>query len=236
VLALYATGRTTGIVLDSGEGATHSVPVFEGYAMPHSIMKCDVAGKDLTLFLWKLLKEAGYSFSLIQEREIIRDIKEKTCRISSDFEKEFKDFGETMTKDVSYELPDKNVIKIGAPQILCSEALFQPSKLSKTSQGVHEIIHQSVTMSDGDLRKDFYANVVLAGGTTLFPNLAERLNAELLVLSRAARIKVISPAERGFTTWIGGSILSSLSTFQSMRITKQEYEEHQEKIVHKKCF
>ena len=67
---------------------------------------------------------------------------------------------------------------------------------------------------DVDVRKDLYANVVLSGGTTMFNNIAERISKEVSALAPSSmKIKVVAPPERKYSVWIGGSILSSLSTF-----------------------
>lgn len=151
--------------MDAGDGVSHFVPIFEGYAFPHAIMRINLAGRDLTEYLLKILSERGHHLTTSAEQEIVKDIKEKLTYVSLDYDDELKEATKTSSKDAQYEVPDGNLITIGSEGFRCPEVLFKPMMIGKEFVGIHEQCFNSIMKSDIDVRKDLYSNIVLSGGT-----------------------------------------------------------------------
>lgn len=231
VLSLYASGRTTGVVLDVGEGVTHCIPVYEGHALPHSITRSDVAGRDVTRQLQLLLRRSGLSLTTTAEADFVKTMKEEACFVTPTGVMD-----ELVEKDAKtqYQLPDGQTVTLSSERYLSPEILFNPSLMGSEEHGAAEVLVNSILKSDLDLRSTLFSQIVLAGGSTLFQGFGDRLLHEVRARSPShTRIRISAPPERIHSTYVGGSILASLATFKSMWATKQEYEEHGSNILHR---
>ncbi|KAI9024026.1 actin family [Hyaloraphidium curvatum] len=247
VLTLYAQGLLTGVVIDSGDGVTHIVPVYDGFALPQNTRRLDVAGRDITRYLIKLLLLRGYAFNRTADFETVRMVKEKLCYVGYDLDLERKLAEETTVLMESYTLPDGRVIKLGSERFEAPEALFQPHLVDVEAAGMAEQLFNAVQSADIDLRQELYKHIVLSGGSTMYPGLPSRLEKEIKQLylanvlkgdtSRLSKfqLKVEDPPRRKHMVFLGGAVLADIMKDKdSFWISKQEWEEQGPKIVEQK--
>lgn len=239
VMSLYSYGRTTGCVLDSGDGVTHVVPVYEGYCIPWAVQRLDLAGRDLSEYFVKILTEGGTSMGSSAEREIVRDMKEVACVVcEEDLEATMKAASERPTDfEHIYEMPDGNKIVLTTERYRVPEVLFDPSLSGRELPGIHQATFNCIQACEIDVRRDLYKSIVLSGGTTMFPGLRDRLEKELKKLAPPSmNVSVVASPQRRYIVWMGASVVAQLSAFPSMLIWKHEYDEAGPGIVHAKCF
>lgn len=234
VLSLYASGRTTGVVLDVGEGVTHAVPVYEGFALQHSVTRSDVAGRDVTRQLQVQLRRAGLSFTTTAEADLVKKMKEETCYLTQNGQSD--DATEKEAKS-QYQLPDGQAVTLSSERYQAPSVLFDPSLFGSEEPGATDILVNSIKKSDIDLRSKLFSQIVLAGGSTLTPGFGDRLLYEVRSRSPAhTRIRISAPPERLYSCYVGGSILASLATFKDMWVSRAEYEEFGSNILHRREF
>ncbi|OLP82743.1 actin [Symbiodinium microadriaticum] len=227
VMSLYSSGRTTGTVVDSGDGVTHTVPVYEGFALPHAIQRLDLAGRDLSEYMIKILHDSGHNMTSSSEKDIVREMKETTCYVcKGDWKTEMQSAKEHPTEfEKIYSLPDGQKVALGSERFRVPEVMFDPMIAGRELPGLHQSIYRCIQDCDIDLRKDLLKNIVLSGGNTMFPGIAERLESELKALApQKINVKVIANPQRRYLVWMGASILTRLSSFQNLLITKAEYD------------
>ncbi|KAG0273974.1 actin [Linnemannia gamsii] len=223
------------------EGMTHimfetfNVPAFYGRRSFSCNLRLDLAGRELTDYLVKILMERGYAFITTAERETVRDITETLCYVALDFEQELQAAATSSALEQLYELPDGQTISIGDERFRASQALFQTLFWGLEVAGIHETIYNSIMKVDVGIRPELYEKIVMSGGSTLYPGIAERKHEEITALApNSTKVKIIAPPERKYSAWMGGSIWSSHSNSQQW-ISKSEYDESGASIVHRKC-
>ncbi|XP_059151151.1 uncharacterized protein LOC131937614 isoform X2 [Physella acuta] len=234
MLAKHATGLHQGLMLSVGDGCLHCVPIFMGQVQFQAIRRIDFAGRDLTLYLQRLLFRRGYSFTTNAELDIVRDMKEQLCFV---VDSDSADMSIASLKQ-TYTLPDGSTVKLDHERYLCSELLFKPDGEFHTGKGLVDLIVDSVNDCNVEARKDMYHMISLSGGTTLLPGFKERLRKELRALppKKYPGMNIWNAPERQFHVWIGGSITASLRSMEHAWVSRQDYDEYGPHIVNIRCY
>lgn len=217
VLSLFATGRTTGTVVDSGDGITHTVPIYEGYALPFATTEIPICGRDLTKFMRVLLasKNKDKGQNLIEENEEGFEIAEKIkClhgKVALDYDADIKAANDNQNAETTYRLPGGQIISLREERLKAAEVLFTPTYDSnlKVEDGIHKFTYDAIIKCDRDIQKDLFHNIVLAGGGTMFKGMQDRMTKEIQALAASPmKPEVEAPADRKHSAWLGGAILS----------------------------
>lgn len=240
VLALYAQGLSSGVVVDSGDGVTHIVPVYESTVLNHLTKRLDVAGRDVTRNLIALLLRRGYALNRTADFETVRQIKEKLCYVSYDLALDQRLSEDTTVLVESYTLPDGRVIKIGSERFEAPECLFQPHLVDVEDPGMGETLFNTIQKADVDVRSSLYKAIVLSGGSSMYPGLPSRLEKELKQLwltrvlggnperlnvspqirakvscmradpSQKFKVRIEDPPRRRHMVFLGGAVLANI--------------------------
>ena len=237
ILSLFSTSATSGLILESGEGVTQSCVVFEGYNIPSSFERYNYGGRDVTDYLKSMLKKRGYNFYNSSELKFVNDIKESMCYLETNKRAELLNAKKTTTnkKLTPYYLPDGNNISVGDEITLAPEILFNPEYIGKEYLSFPDMIMSSINKSDIQIWKKSFESIWLSGGNTAFKDLNEKLIDVLkgrlgknFVINILENEK-IAPQNR---CWVGGNIITTLEIFQKMWVTKGEWKENGNEIIH----
>lgn len=249
VMSLFGSGRTSGLVLDVGESFTQIMPVWQGAMIGECVHRTKIAGEMLTHYLARLLTERtkGLVDPSSSQRLDIRSLKERSCFVSLDFDSDISSFTDgSSTRFLQCSLIDGTLLTLGDERIKVTESLFKPSLLGLETPSLSALSHSAIVHSPLDLRPELWSNIVLSGGSSLFPGFADRLQTEIRTLCRPTTdfpchyslgqsARVVSFADRHLQTFIGGSMLASLPNFPLKCISKQQYDEFGSSVIHRHC-
>ncbi|XP_057304013.1 POTE ankyrin domain family member J-like isoform X2 [Hydractinia symbiolongicarpus] len=238
-LAMYSMGMMSGICLNSGFYNTQATAIYEGHSIPHGTIQLDIGGDHVTNQLGRaLLANQGIGFNTSSEKLVLNSMKQSLCYVAEDAKIEQESYKTKLDKYEMYTLPDGQEIELGAERCLATEILFDPQMLGLHQPNTAELIEQSIKSMDVELHSLLSQNVLVTGGNSKLSGYGSRLEKELLQLLRDAEHDIcINYADDPLlSSWIGGSILSSISVFRDQWVTIDQYAEQGAKVVHTVCF
>eukprot|EP00668_Euglena_longa_P038610 GGOE01049648.1.p1 GENE.GGOE01049648.1~~GGOE01049648.1.p1 ORF type:complete len:381 (+),score=108.22 GGOE01049648.1:63-1145(+) len=232
VLALYASGATTGLLLDVGESGSSAVPVVDGLCQRHAVLRMPVAGRALSLLLSRCLVQR---YPKPVSPPVVQSLKEAVALVSPQPLSPADRPNPELVKECM--LPDGAKVTFQAPERLAlGEALFEPRLLGIDDLGVPRLALCAAQQTDHDLRRAVAAQVAVAGGCSMISGFSARLHTELeLLWPEYGKFSFLIPRDRHLSAWNGGVILSSVSTAQQLWISRQDYDEVGPTMVHRRC-
>lgn len=257
MLSCFSTGKQTALVVDLGHSKSSVEAIYDGFRMKrtYSMAAQSFCGLDLNNKIFETFSKKGYKqffrtdYSKNLHQTVLSWRKDTTLHeLKSTFfrllpEKYSEDTADEY-EDEEYELPDRSKIKISKNRFFPGETFVtdDSNKMKDNDQpsSLQEFIKESIFKAHPDLRRELVSNILVVGGTSLLSGLHERLSAEIpLVFSSELRPRVINFPEkfqRKNSSWIGGSVLASLGTFQQLWLSKEEVKEYgYENVILNKC-
>ena len=237
-LTLVSQAKSTGMVLDSGDGVTHIVPICDGYILEKSIRRINIAGHDISRYLANLLFKRGYRFFSSYDIDQVRKIKEGCCYLALDPLKEAHLFTDTTALNQDYKLPDGNWVTVRAERYQAAEVLFYPGLLGKEEFNIADIVVDSFAETPEDYKVELASNVLLSGGTTMLPGFAQRLKSmvqeKMKERSMGFKIKINDPLNRKILVFLGAAIVSLIiESDPDQWISREEWLEEGSRCVYK---
>lgn len=247
LLSLYGSGKTTGLVIESGSDVTTVTPVHEGVMIPYAHCLEPVGGSDVDALFLGILQQTQPEVAKRLSLQNTSFLKEQLNSIAPDHQLEVMRYRNSLTKANPVVLPDGTPIDCGLEALIACESVLDPQAAAgvfardlaanplKAISGLSGLAIESLFKVEAQIRKEFWANIILAGGNTLFKGLAHRLSNDLLASAPAsAKVKIYNPQERQYLSWLGGGILTSISSFQSVWMTQAEYQDFGPSVVYRK--
>ncbi|VAI58105.1 unnamed protein product [Triticum turgidum subsp. durum] len=233
------------VVVDVGDGATHIVPVADGYVIGNSISSIPLTGKDVTQFIQQLMKERGEHIPPEESFDVARRAKEMYCYTCSDIVKEFNKHDREPSKYIKRLTGIKP--KTGAPytcdigyeRFLGPEIFFHPEIYNNDfTTPLQDVIDKCIQSSPIDTRRALYKNIVLSGGSTMFKDFHRRLQRDLKKIvdvrvrasntrlggdakAQPVEVNVVSHPIQRYAVWFGGSVLASTAEFYEIELQQQ---------------
>lgn len=235
LFSIYASGKTTGMVVDSGYGLTTVVPIIDGYNRGYAHIMEEIGGYDVDEYLRKRIRQKIGDEVELDSSEI-ENIKKTRLYLSQNLEKEVEDYTKGARDPVVYDLPDGNKIDLKDEIVNTPEILFNPKIAGINKIGIQEMVMSCLEKIELEKRSELINSIILSGGSTKIDGFVSKINKELSFrLPSYNKVKIFSSNERQYLPWTGAAVVSGLSTFQTMWITQADYDENGPTVIHRKC-